>query len=233
MRYRHLAVALALGAGALALGSHPASAQQTDGDRAQELARKMQSFYDRTQDFTASFKQTYTDVAAGEQKVNFGKVYIKTPGKMRWDYYQTEGGSPELKKTMVSDGTTFWIYELEFKQVFKECLSASKLPTSVSFLMGEGDLLASFDVSLGDGSTESRPILKLVPKKPTAKYRELRFVLDGDSHQVLKTTIYDPYGNTNEIVFDKVLFNKNLPDEGFAFKPPKGARLLNPQKTCD
>lgn len=214
------------------LSTRDVSAQEAQAD-ATQVATRMQEFYNKTKTFQASFKQTYTDIAAGEAKVSFGRVYLKKPGKMRWDYYQKDdAGKAVLKKTMVSDGKAFWIYELEFQQVFKECMADSKLPTSVSFLMGDGDLLESFDVTLGPKSTKARPELKLVPKKPTSKYRELRFIVDGETYQVLKTTIYDPYGNTNEIVFDKVSFNKNLPDKGFAFKPPKGARELNPQKTC-
>ncbi len=196
------------------------------------VAQKMQSFYDTTADFQASFKQVYTDLAAGESKKSYGKVYIKKPGKMRWDYYKESKGKQKPEKAMVSDGKVFWVYEYEFKQVFKECLASSKLPTSVTFLMGEGNLLESFDVSFEKSSSEAKPVIKLVPKKPTSQYKELHFVVDGKTFQVLKTTIFDPYGNTNEIVFSKVKFDQNLPDKGFSFKPPKDARLLNPQKEC-
>ena len=159
-------------------------------------------------------------------------MYIKKPGKMRWDYYKESKGKQKPEKAMVSDGKVFWVYEYEFKQVFKECLASSKLPTSVTFLMGEGNLLESFDVSFEKSSSEAKPVIKLVPKKPTSQYKELHFVVDGKTFQVLKTTIFDPYGNTNEIVFSKVKFDQNLPDKGFSFKPPKDARLLNPQKEC-
>ena len=227
-----LAIMIALGGVSVTMTSTMATAQEaTEG--ADDVARKMQSFYDKTADFQASFKQVYTDQAAGESKTSIGKVYIKKPGMMRWDYYQVgEDKKPALHKSMIADGKAFWIYELEFQQVFKECLSNSKLPTSVSFLMGEGDLLESFDATLTDGSTDKRPVLKLVPKKPTSKYKELRFVLDGGTYQVLKTTIYDPYGNTNEIVFSKVKFNGNLDAKKFQFTPPKSARQLNPEKSC-
>lgn len=223
----------------LALTSITASAQDakptatdTAPPSAESVARQMQAFYDRTADFQASFKQTYTDLAAGDTKVSVGKVYIKKPGKMRWDYYKEVKGKQTLEKNMVSDGKVFWVYEHEFKQVFKECIETSKLPTSVTFLMGQGNLLESFNATLDAASTTERPVLKLIPKEPTPNYKELHFVIDGKTFQVLKTTIFDPYGNTNEIVFSKVLFDKNLPDKGFQFEVPKGARQLNPQQTC-
>ncbi len=207
-----------------------ASAEEDEdmSSRARKLTERMQTFYDATTDFQAGFKQTYTDLAAGESKVNYGVVYMLKPGMMRWDY--REDG--DITKAMIADGEAFWIYEVEFNQVFKQCLAESKLPASVSFLMGEGDLLETFDISMGPNSTEAHPELVLVPKVPTSKYKELRFVLDAETAQVLKTTIYDPYGNTNEIVFSKVKFNKNLKKKSFQFTPPKNARLLNPQKEC-
>lgn len=214
----------------------PALAQDPKPEPAQplapeEMARRIQGFYDKTADFQATFQQTYTDVAAGEAKKSFGRVYFKKPGKMRWDYYK-DAGEKDRQKVLVSDGNAFWIYEYEFQQVFKECLVDSKLPDGLRFLMGQGNLLEDFNVSIGKKSTPANPELVLIPKKPTPRYKELRFVIDPNSFQVLKTTIFDPYGNTNEILFKAPLLNKNLPDKGFDFKVPKNARLLNPQKSC-
>ncbi|MBA2662165.1 MAG: outer membrane lipoprotein carrier protein LolA [Bradymonadaceae bacterium] len=198
---------------------------------ATEVAERIQGFYQKTTDFQSSFKQTYTDVAAGESKTSSGTVYFKKPGKMRWDYNSAKDAK-KRDKVLVSDGSTFWIYEFEFQQVFKQCLAESQLPTSLRFLMGEGNLLDEFDVELTPKSTAARPELKLTPKQPTAQYRELRFIVDPTTFQVARTTIYDPYGNTNQIEFNSMRVNRNLPDSGFEFSPPKGARVLNPQKSC-
>lgn len=197
---------------------------------AEDVAKRVQKFYKKTKDYNARFKQTYTDVAAGSEKKSHGRVYFKKPGKMRWDYYKDDGKG--RKKVLVSDGSSFWIYEYEFKQVFKKCLAESQLPTSLKFLMGQGDLLEEFNVSYASKSTAEEPVLEMVPKEPTSKYTKLVFELDPKTFQVDQTTIYDPYGNTNEIDFIKAKINKNLPDSGFSFKAPKGARVLNPQKKC-
>ena len=197
----------------------------------EKVAENINNFYKTTKDFQAKFEQVYSDVAAGEEKRSYGRVYFKTPGKMRWDYYAGKN-SKKRDKIYVSDGSIFWIYEPEFQQVFKQCLGESQLPTSLRFLMGQGDLLKEFDVSFAKKSTDATPILRLVPKKPTAKYKELEFTVDPKSYQVVRTKIFDPYGNTNTIVFNSGLVNRNLPDRGFDFKVPKGAREINPQKSC-
>lgn len=198
---------------------------------ATDVAERVQRFYQETADFQAAFLQTYTDIAAGEAAHSRGRVYFKKPGKMRWDYYHPEDAN-RRDRVLVSDGSTFWIYEFEFQQVFKQCLEENQLPTSLRFLMGEGDLLEEFDVEFAQGSTAARPELRLIPKVPTSHYRELRFVLDAKTFQVKETIVFDPYGNTNKIEFHNARVNQNLPDSGFEFETPQGARLMNPQKEC-
>jgi len=226
----------ALLAGMLAVAAlsagQPAVAQDAE-PTADEIAKRMQALYNDTADFKAKFKQTYTDLAAGDTKESFGRVYFKRKGKMRWDYYEKNAdGKQSQSKILVADGNAFWIYEVKFKQVFKECLKDSKLPASLEFLMGGGNLGKSFDITKKAAKIKGTYILELMPKEPTPQYQKLEFVIDATSYLVLKTTIFDPYGNTNEIVFANVKLNQNLPDKGFSFKPPKGARLLTPKKTC-
>jgi outer membrane lipoprotein-sorting protein len=47
---------------------------------------------------------------------------------------------------------------------------------------------------------------------------------------VAQTVVYDPYGNTNRVVFKSPSLNKKLPDAGFDFKPPEGTRALGGAK---
>ncbi|MEM1348473.1 MAG: outer membrane lipoprotein carrier protein LolA [Myxococcota bacterium] len=234
MTTRRPCSALAAGLFAVATLSfgQPAVAQDAE-PTAEEIAKRMQALYNDTADFKAKFKQTYTDIAAGEAKKSFGRVYFKREGKMRWDYYEKNAdGKQSQSKVLVADGDAFWIYEVKFKQVFKECLKDSKLPASLEFLMGGGNLGKSFDITKKTSTTKGTHVLELLPKEPTPQYQKLQFVVDAKTYLVLKTTIFDPYGNTNEIVFANVKLNQNLPDKGFSFQPPKDARLLTPKKTC-
>ncbi len=200
---------------------------------AEEIAERVQAFYSETEDFQASFVQEYTDIAAAETSRSRGQVYFKKPGMMRWDYMQSGDETNQRDRMLVSDGDSFWIYEYEYQQVFQECLEDSQLPTSLNFLMGEGNLLEDFDVELTDDSTAQAPELELTPKEPTSDYQKLEFVLDPETFEVSKTTVFDPYGNTNEINFQNSQVNQNLSASGFEFEVPEGARLLNPEQQCD
>lgn len=217
-------------AAALAAGSVNAGAQDA-APTAKETAKKVQAFYKTTKDYQADFTQTYNDLAAGTAKASKGKVYFKKPGRMRWDYKKASDPK-KMEKLYVSDGSKFWVYEYDFKQVFKQCLKESQLPTSLSFLMGQGDLLKEFKVTFASNSTDSAPKLRLVPKTKTSKYKQIIFTVNPKTYQVEKTELFDPYGNSNLIEFKNAKVNKNLPDRGFDFVPPKDARVLNPLKQC-
>lgn len=192
------------------------------------FAQKVQSFYEKTQDYQATFVQTYRDIAAGTNTVSKGKVYIKQPGKMRWDYYQ----NGKREKLYVSNGKDFWVYEFGFNQVFKQCLKDSQLKTSLAFLTGSGDLQKEFNIELHKKSTEKLPRLRLKPKKPTPQFKEIEFQVDAETGQVRETVLYDPYGNSNTVTFRKAKVNLKLPDDGFEFTPPKGARILHADRKC-
>lgn len=202
-----------------------------DEPSAEQIVERIQHFYQQTEDFQAGFIQEYDDIAAGETTRSRGRVYFKKPGMMRWDYYQAD--RDERDRMLVSDGTNFWVYEYEYQQVLRQCLKDTQLPTSLRFLMGEGDLLEEFEVELTDDATPETPILELTPREPTSHYRKLHFQVDPGSWEVEKTTVFDPYGNTNQIEFRSARVNQNLSEEGFQFEVPPGARELNPEKTCD
>lgn len=215
---------------ALALAWPLAAGAQDKELDAGQVTDKVQAFYLSMQDFQARFTQTYTDVAADETKSFEGKVFFKKPGKMRWDYLQRTEGKPSLQKVLVSNGAEFTIYEAEFDQYYRQCLGDSQLPTALRFLMGTGDLKADFDVKLLPKAPDGSLRLELTPKKSAGQYKKLEFVVNPKDYSVAQTVVYDPYGNTNRVVFQSPSLNKKLPDAGFDFQPPEGTRALGGAK---
>jgi outer membrane lipoprotein carrier protein len=77
---------------ACAAVAHPRAADPT----AAELARALQKKYDTVRDFSADFVQTYKGGVVKRQLTEKGRMLIRKPGKMRWEY-----DTPE-KKLFVS-----------------------------------------------------------------------------------------------------------------------------------
>ena len=76
------------------------------------LAQRVQGFYERTRDLEARFTQTYTYASFGRSQVSKGRLRVKKPGMMRWDY---ESPAP---KTVAVKGKRLVQYEPEENQAF-------------------------------------------------------------------------------------------------------------------
>ncbi len=192
-------------------------------EEAATVVARVQKYYDATKDLHAKFEQQFASASRAPSKLA-GQVWLKKPGKMRWDY-----ATPE-KKLMVSDGAILWVYVPEDEQAYKQDLKGNALPAQVSFLLGEGKLDKEFDASITklDGLAADELALKMVPKVGTTAYRYLVFVVDGKSGQVRQTIIYGQDGSTNRLSFVDVQQNKGVDDGKFKFSPPSGTHILKP-----
>ena len=78
---------------------------------AAELAPALQRKYDGIKDFSADFAHTYEGGVLKKQITERGRLLVKKPGKMRWDYTAPE------QKQFVSDGVKMYSYIPQDKQV--------------------------------------------------------------------------------------------------------------------
>jgi outer membrane lipoprotein carrier protein len=221
MRFFYL-VMTALTAAANTQPAAPAQATSAESSVG-PLVSKIQKFYDSTKDLHARFDQVLESGIGGKKKAS-GDVWLKKPGKMRWDYAKPE------KKLMLSDGQTLWVYEPEDEQAFKQDLRSSTLPLSVSFLFGQGKLGDEFTIAVAQADGIGQPgdtVLKLVPKVATTAYRYLLFVVDPKSGLVRETVIYDQQGGTNRLTFSNVETNRGVEDGKFKFSVPAGTKVIS------
>lgn len=191
---------------------------------ATELVTRMQKVYETTRDLHARFEQEI-ETAAGRKRQASGELWLKKPGKMRWDYRKPE------KKLLVADGQTLWVYEPENQQAFKQDLRASSLPSSVTFLFGAGKLSDEFDISIDSTPGLAAPgntALKLLPRVNSAQYRYLIFIVNEKTALVTTTIIYDQQGGISRMSFSGVETNRSADAKKFVFTPPSGTRVLTP-----
>jgi len=205
---------------------------------ADAVVGKVQKFYESTKHLTAKFRQTYTNETFGTTRVSDGRLYIKKPGKMRWDYYAKKRNSKkaEVEKTFVSDGKMLWAVEHDQKQYAKQDLKKNMLPVAITFLYGKGDLRRDFTATLDGSGTygkKSDYVLKLIPKTPSAQYKTLYLVVDPGNFRVKQSIVVEASGNTNHFQFFEPDTQKPVLDSWFVFneKKFKGKyRLVNINK---
>jgi outer membrane lipoprotein carrier protein len=182
----------------LSLGASTASAGEPT---AADVVAGVQKYYKDAKRFTATFEQSYENTTFGKTMKSAGKVLIKKPGNMRWDYAERK----QWVKSFISDGKTLWAIEHDNKQAFKQSLKDNLLPVAVTFLLGKGKLERNFTAKLDTSSTyadrEGDIVLELTPKKPSAQYKTLWLVVAPDDYRVRRSIVLEASGNTNAFTF--------------------------------
>jgi outer membrane lipoprotein carrier protein len=185
------------------------------------LVDRMQGFYERTQDFTADFKQEYLYRTFNRTVVSTGTVAFQKPAKMRWEYLTPS------KRTFVLSGERVYTLDPDAQTLTKAALPTSHLSASVTFLWGKGKLANEFDISRTECKECLGTLLTLVPKKPDARFREVQLEIDPKLAQVRRSIVIDPDGSRNAITFSNLKVNVGLPKDTFQLTPPPGTQIID------
>lgn len=214
MRIAALAVSTLI---VLSAGSNAASRQQT----AEQVAAALQSKYDKIRDFTADFTQQYESGVLKRKLSEKGKVQVKKPGKMRWDYSEPE------KKIFVSDGSQIYLHIPADNQVTVSPVpKQDEATTAVLFLVGKGSLTRDFNVSFAQQAPPGTSALRLDPKLPERDYDWLEVVVDQATLQIRSLKAADRQGGQSTFHFSNFKENVGLSDKTFAFSIPRGADVI-------
>jgi outer membrane lipoprotein-sorting protein len=190
---------------------------------ADEVVEKVQAFYKDIQQVTASFRQKVTNATFGRSTTTDGQVWIKKPGKMRWDYKgkKTKGKKKApVTKSFISNGDYLYVVDRQNKQVIEKNLEKNMLPVAVTFLYGKGDLKADFTAKLDTSKKYAGKddiALELTPKVASTQYKTLYLVVDKSNFRVKQSVIIDSAGNVNHFYFYTPDFEKAVKDSWFLF----------------
>jgi len=190
-----------------------------------ELAATLQKKYDGVKDFSADFVHAYEGGVLRKQITERGKLQVKKPGKMRWEYIAPE------EKLFVSDGVKMYSYIKQDKQVIvSDVPAADQATTPTLFLAGKGSLTRDFTPSLVDAPAGSPPGsqgLKLVPKARQREYDWLTLVVDPVSLGIRGLVTVDAQGGTSRFSFTNLKENVGMADKAFEFKMPRGVEVVH------
>ena len=201
-----------------------ATTVQPADETAPALAAALQRKYDGIKDFSADFTHTYEGGVLRKQIIERGRLLVKKPGKMRWDY-----SAPE-RKQFVSDGAKIYTYLPQDKQVIEaEVPPADQAGTPTLFLAGRGNLTRDFAPSIVEvpaGMAPGSRALKLVPKARQTDYDWLVLVLDPATLAIRGLVSVDGQGGTSSFSFTNLKENIGLSDKEFAFEVPRGVDVI-------
>ena len=192
-------------------------------DKPSEILVMVQAFYDGTADLEAKFKQKYWNPAYNESRTTSGKLKLKKPGKMVWDYKDGQDSD------VYANGDTLWMVEHDTRQVIKTSVADnSEINAALKFLFGGEKLTREFDVRYAKPDKVERYgdaehyVLELKPKKDNKHYKGLVLVVHATTGRVDSFVVYNTDGSSNFFELRSIKTNVGIDDKLFDFKLPSG-----------
>lgn len=200
-------------------GDTPTAAPK--GEASKVLA-SVQAFYDATADFSSSFKQTYTHPVYGTKTVSKGKLSVKKPGRMVWDYGDAKAPDFYVSRKKLQ------VVEHDLKQVVTRSVDTADFAGAEKFLFGGRQLVDDFRVRMASERLATQygqadhTVIELGPKKKNPHYRSLLLVVDNATGRVDAFVVRNADRSINHFVLTGVKRNAGIADSAFTFKKPKG-----------
>ncbi|TLY23521.1 MAG: outer membrane lipoprotein carrier protein LolA [Nitrospirae bacterium] len=223
MTRRTLARSVALAMLGLGIAWLPAPVRA--GDPVKDLVRKVEARYQKTTDLTAEFSQS-TDIRGFAKPLqSSGRVYLKRPGKLRWDYL-----APTLEQIFV-DNDKVQFYIPEHKQVMVGQLS--KLADSqapLHLLQGIGRLDSHYLVATAPDGAKGNgglPLLSLTLRDGGPDHPRIVVEVDPGSFFLRRVELHDVNGNVSTFTFGAFRPNTGLQDRLFAFTVPQDVEVVD------
>ena len=167
----------------------------------------------------ADFVQELIDRDGKTSDRAVGTLYLKKPGRFRWDYTQPQ-------QLIVSDGETLWLYDPELEQATVRKVKDTLSQTPAMLLSGEAKVSDGYVVSAA-GSAGGLDWVRLVPRKAEADFRELRL---GFAAGTLKRMEFaDKLNQLTRVELSHIERNAHLADSLFQFVAPPGVDVIGPK----
>lgn len=203
----------------------PVGCGEAWGWTAEEIAKGIQERYSQIRDLQADFHQETALPLMDRVKEAKGRIYLKIPGKMRWDYLEGQ------TKSVIINEKTLWFYQPNENQVTVTDLT--RVPNAESlltFLTGMGDLTRDFHLVPSPSIQETREGYVMIHLRPTeegVQWTHLQLMVDPKTFQVVQTAFEGVQGDRTVIRYSRIRTDVGLPDELFEFQIPEGAEVLH------
>ncbi len=175
-------------------------------------------FFKDIHSFEARFAQVVLDENLNALDEGRGRVWIKRPGRFRWDY------QPPAAQQIIGDGERVWLYDIDLEQVTVREQAQALGRSPAILLAGDGELAHNYE--LEDIGAQGRyDWVNLTPKNADSGFIEVRI---GFEHRRLRLMeLLDTLDQTTRIVFVDIDENAALDDALFDFEVPHGADLID------
>jgi outer membrane lipoprotein carrier protein len=188
----------------------------------QQVTQSVDRHYNGLTSLETNFTESYR--GGGLARTESGTMWLKKPGKMRWEY------DNPARKLFVTNGKTAWFYVPGERQARRAAVKRlDDLRSPLRYLLGHTKLDKEFSsLSLASGEPLDRPADKLlsgVPKGMEDRISKVNIELTPDS-RISRISIYSLDGSVTDFRFENERDNVPVSNDRFDFKPPAGVEVL-------
>ena len=186
------------------------------------IAAAVDAHYNHLRSLQAEFTEAYR--GSGMDRTESGTLWLKKPGKMRWEYR-----SPK-EKLFVSNGKDAWFYVPEDRQARKEAArKLEDLRSPLAFLLGKTKLEKELrGLSLAPDLTPAQAGDVVLRGVPTALADQISgIVLEvTPDNRIVRLVLEGVDGASTEYQFTDQKEDVAIGDGRFDFKPPAGTEIV-------
>ncbi len=174
--------------------------------------------YNRTQTLQLSFTESYK--LQGRARVEKGDLFLRKPGRMRWQYAAPAG------KLFISDGKFIYSYTPQDNRAEKMKLKETNdMRAPLAFLLGRLEFnkdFREFRAHAEDGGV----FITTIPKSDKLPYSEVSF-LAGQDFTIRRLEVKGQDNSLLQFTFENEKKDPPIADTLFQFAPPKGAEYVD------
>lgn len=181
------------------------------------LLKAVEQRYNRTKTLEVLFSQRYT--MQGRTRTESGQLWLRKPGRMRWEYSQPAG------KLFVSDGKFVYFYSPSSNRAEKSKLKESEdLRAPLAFLLGKLDFDREFRAFTA-APQGADTLITATAKSNRLPYTDVEFLV-SPAHAIRRLLVRGQDRSVLEYSFDGEKVNPPIDDAAFRFKLPPGAEFV-------
>ena len=190
-------------------------------DDVQRLADSVDRRYNHLDTLTADFTEIYK--GAGIQRTESGTLWLKKPGRMRWDYRNPR------EKLFLTDGKKAYFYVPGERQARQAPVkNIDDLRSPLRYLLGKTKLQKEFSgLALANipPAATGNVVLQGVPKSMADRLSRVLLEVSPDG-TIFRIVAEELDGSSTEFRFRNQQENVNIPDTRFQFHPPAGVEMI-------
>lgn len=192
--------------------------QTTDGLLKTPLLKIIEGRYNRVQSLRLSFTESYAGYHRPSQTES-GVLYLRKPGRMRWEYASPPG------KVFLSDGKDVFLYTPGDSRAERSRLKQSEdMRAPLAFLLGKLDFSKEFK-SFATRVENDATWISAVPKSATLTYTAVDFLAAADG-TIRRVRVTGQDQSKLDFTFSDERPNAPVSAAMFIFTAPPGVRII-------